>query len=153
MQAGLHLAAALAGCVLALVPALSAPSGLRWPHLAMALGMAAGHFGGAPGLAVAVIGLLAAGWCSGSPAQRAKNGHHVADFALMAVLLTLGAVGPSGPPAAHAHGGGLLAPVALAVAVGWTASRAARALRRRHTACLCATGMAGCMAVMAGLAL
>lgn len=52
-----HVVGVSAGCALALLPALlpSARSGGRWPHVVMALGMAAGHLGF---VAVAVAALL-----------------------------------------------------------------------------------------------
>ena len=61
MEAFVHSVGVLVGCGLALAPALlpSARPTRRWPHVVMALGMAAGHLGGTF-LAVAVLTLLAA---------------------------------------------------------------------------------------------
>ncbi|MEV1171731.1 hypothetical protein [Nonomuraea sp. NPDC049784] len=62
MQAFLHTVGVSVGCVLALAPALlpSPRPTRRWPHVVMALGMAAGHLGGLF-LSVAVLALLTAG--------------------------------------------------------------------------------------------
>ncbi|GAA1616916.1 hypothetical protein GCM10009733_011530 [Nonomuraea maheshkhaliensis] len=157
------MAGVSAGCVLALVPALlpSARSGGRWPHVVMALGMAAGHAGF---VAVAVLALLAAGWWCGSPSRRAEAGHHIHDFVVMSVLLVLTATGGSDHVGAgHAHGGGSAAGVAVVIGVLWTCARLVRVLPERdgrrqgwHRGLgleLCSAGMAASMAFMAVLAL
>ncbi len=163
----LHVAAVSAGCALALVPALLPParSGGRWPHVVMALGMAAGHAGF---VVVAVLALLAAGWLCGSPSRRAESGHHIHDFVVMSVLLVLTATGGSDHVGAgHAHGGGSAAGVAVVIGVLWTCARLVQILperdgrhqeqgqgrRQRLGLELCSAGMAASMAFMAVLAL
>ncbi|MDP9846295.1 hypothetical protein [Streptosporangium lutulentum] len=163
MHAFLHTVAVVAGCVLALAPALlpSARPARRWPHVVMALGMAAGHLGGVF-LAVAVLTLLTAGWLCGSPSRRAETGHHIQDFAIMSILLVLTAF--SGHPLAgvssgHSHGGGSPAPITLAIGLAWTCARLIRVLpergagRRALNQEVCSAGMAASMALMAALAL
>ncbi|MFI6742664.1 hypothetical protein ACIBI9_58035 [Nonomuraea sp. NPDC050451] len=152
-----------AGCALALAPALlpSARPTRRWPHVVMALGMAAGHLGGWF-LSAAVLALLTAGWLCGSPSRRAETGHHIQDFVVMSILLVLTAFGP--PPLAgatygHPHGGGSPATVALAIGLAWTCARLIRLLPGRSTdrtmlpQDVCSAGMAASMAFMAALAL
>ncbi|MGP3915169.1 hypothetical protein [Nonomuraea sp. 10N515B] len=163
MQAFLHTAGASVGCVLALAPALlpSARPTRRWPHVVMALGMAAGHLGGLF-LSIAVLVLLTAGWLCGSSSRRAEIGHHIQDFVVMSLLLVLTAF--SGPPLAgassgHLHGSGSLATVALVIGLGWTCARLIRVLpepsadRRVLSQDVCSAGMAASMAFMAALAL
>jgi hypothetical protein len=159
VQALLHTAGTVAGCVLALVPALppSARAAPRWPYLVMALGMAAGHRGGWY-LSAAVLALLAAGWLCGSPSRRAEAGHHIQDFAIMPMLLVLTS-SPSSATSAHAHGGGSMAAVALVIGLGWTCARLIRVLPWRGTDRgtrvheVCSAGMAASMTFMAALAL
>ncbi|MGP4024860.1 hypothetical protein [Actinomadura sp. 3N407] len=159
----LHTVGITVGCVLALAPALppSARPTKRWPHVVMALGMAAGHLGGWF-LAVAVLALLTAGWLCGSPCRRAETGHHVQDFGIMFILLVLTAFsGPdlAGAPSGHAHGGGSPATVALVIGLAWTGARLIRLLperdgkRRAIGQDLCSAGMAASMAFMAALSL
>ncbi|MEV0386794.1 hypothetical protein [Nonomuraea sp. NPDC050643] len=144
------------GCVLALVPALLPAAGptRRWPHVVMALGMAAGHLGGSFFLA-GVRALPAAGWLCGSPSRRAESGHHIPDLVVMSILLVLAALG--GPPAGHAHAGGPLATVGLVIGSVWTCARLIRVLpardgkRRMIGQDLCSAGMAVSMAFMATL--
>ncbi|MEV0162449.1 hypothetical protein [Nonomuraea fuscirosea] len=158
-----HVAGVSAGCALALLPALlpSARSGGRWPHVVMALGMAAGHLGF---VAVAVAALLGAGWFCGSPSRRAESGHHIQDFVVMSALLVLPALSGSGHAGAgHAHGGGSAGamPVVIAVVIGvvWTCARLVRVLpvgdgrRTAYGMDLCSAGMAASMAFMAVLSL
>ncbi|MEV5893845.1 hypothetical protein [Nonomuraea fuscirosea] len=159
-----HVAGMSAGCALALLPALlpSARSGGRWPHVVMALGMAAGHVGF---VAVAVVALLTAGWFCGSPSRRAESGHHIQDFVVMSVLLVLPALSGSDHAGAdhagadHAHGGGSAAAVAVVIGVIWTCVRLVRVLpvrdgrREAYGMDLCSAGMAASMAFMAVLSL
>ncbi|MBF8189229.1 hypothetical protein ITP53_26555 [Nonomuraea sp. K274] len=163
MHLFLHTVAVSAGCVLALVPALlpAVRPARRWPHVVMALGMAAGHLGGVF-LAVAVLALLTAGWLCGSPARRAETGHHIQDFVVMSLLLVLTAFsGPAlaGASSGHPHGGGSLATVALVIGLAWTCARLIRVLpernsdRRAFNQDACSAGMAASMACMAALAL
>ncbi|KAB8189617.1 hypothetical protein FH608_039195 [Nonomuraea phyllanthi] len=165
MPAFLHAAGVSVGCGLALAPALlpSARSARRWPHVVMALGMAAGHLGGWF-LSAAVLALFTAGWLCGSPSRRAETGHHIQDFVVMSMLLVLTAFGGAAPftgtPSGHAHGGGSLAPVALAIGLAWTCVRLVRVLPGRNAdgpgslgQDACAAGMAASMAFMAVLAL
>ncbi|GAB2827511.1 hypothetical protein GCM10022221_27170 [Actinocorallia aurea] len=164
MHSTLTLAASLVGCLLALAPAFlpATPRGDRWPHAAMALGMAAGHLGTALPAWSGVLILLAAGWVCGSPRRRALNGGHTPDFVIMAVLVTLTAVGGHRAPvvgaAPHAHGLDVLAPLSILLATAWTVFRLASAAAdlRAHQASrpscaphLCSAGMAGSMALMA----
>ncbi|WP_336216019.1 hypothetical protein [Nonomuraea sp. LPB2021202275-12-8] len=159
----LHTVGVSVGCVLALAPALlpSVRPTRRWPHVVMALGMAAGHLGGLF-LSVAVLALLTAGWLCGSPSRRAETGHHIEDFVVMSILLVLTAFsGPhlAGAPSGHAHGGGSLATVALLIGLAWTCARLIRVLpergghRRVIGQDLCSAGMAASMAFMAALSL
>ncbi|TMR98491.1 hypothetical protein [Nonomuraea basaltis] len=159
----LHTVGVSVGCVLALAPALlpSARPTRRWPHVVMALGMAAGHLGGLF-LSVAVLALLTAGWLCGSPSRRAETGHHIQDFVVMPILLVLTALsGPplAGAPSGHPHGGGSLAAVALVIGLAWTCARLIRVLperggnRRVLGQDLCSAGMAASMAFMAALSL
>ena len=122
----LHTVGISVGCVLALVPAVlpSVRPTRRWPHVVMALGMAAGHLGGLF-LLVAVLALLAAGWLCGSPSRRVESGHHIQDFVVMSLLLVLTTFGGpplGGTPAGHAHAGGSLATVGLVIGLAWTCS-------------------------------
>ncbi|ROO86892.1 hypothetical protein EDD29_4475 [Actinocorallia herbida] len=157
----MHFALSLIGCLLALAPAFlpSTAKGDRWPHVAMALGMATAHLGTPTALLpwTGVLILLAAGWSCGSPGRRALNGRHTTDLVLMAVLLTLTTLGTHRSPvttAATHHHTDLLAPLALLLATTWTLTRLATATaglltphpRGTH---LCAAGMAGSMALMA----
>ncbi|MFG1687908.1 hypothetical protein ACGFNP_47715 [Nonomuraea sp. NPDC049269] len=159
----LHTVGISVGCVLALVPALlpSVQPTRRWPHVVMALGMAAGHLGGLF-LLVGVLALLTAGWLCGSPSRRAKSGHHIPDFVVMSVLLVLTAFG--GPPlggtlAGHVHAGGSPATMGLVIGLVWTCARLIRVLpergvnRRGIGQELCSAGMAASMAFMAALSL
>ncbi|MEV6040472.1 hypothetical protein AB0L65_55840 [Nonomuraea sp. NPDC052116] len=163
MQAFLHAVGISAGCALALAPALlpSARPTRRWPHVVMALGMAAGHLGGWF-LAAAVLALLTAGWLCGSPSRRAETGHHIQDFVVMSILLVLPAFGSpplAGATAGHPHGGGSPAVLALAIGLAWTCARLLRVLpernadRRMFGQDVCSAGMAASMAFMAALAL
>jgi hypothetical protein len=163
MQAFLHTAAVLVGCVLAFAPALlpSARPTRRWPHVVMALGMAAGHLGGLF-LSIAVVALLTAGWLCGSSSRRAETGHHIQDFVVMSMLLVLTAFSGSslvGASSGHPHGGGSLATVALVIGLGWTCARLIRVLpernadRRVFSQDVCSAGMAASMAFIAALAL
>jgi Domain of unknown function (DUF5134) len=173
MHAFLHTVAVLVGCVLALAPALlpSARPARRWPHVVMALGMAAGHLGGMF-LSVAVLALLTAGWLCGSPSRRTETGHHIQDFVAMSNLLVLTALsGPTlaggsfghphggGSSSGHSHGGGSLATVALVIGLAWTCARLIRVLPGRSAdrgalnEDVCSAGMAASMAFMAALAL
>ncbi|MFC5825963.1 hypothetical protein [Nonomuraea insulae] len=159
MGAFLHTVAVSAGCVLALAPALlpSARAARRWPHVVMALGMAAGHLGGVF-LPVAVLALLTAGWLCGSPSRRAETAHHIQDFVVMPILLVLTAAGGTALPG-HQHGGGSPAAVALVIGLAWTFARLIRVLperdadRRTRNQEACSAGMAASMAFMAALAL
>jgi hypothetical protein len=157
----LHTVGVSAGCVLALAPALlpSARPAKRWPHVVMALGMAAGHLGGVF-LTAGVLALLTAGWLCGSPSRRAESGHHIQDFVVMSMLLVMTAFsGPllAGAPSGHAHGGGSLAAVAVLIGLAWTCARLIRVLperggnRRGIGQELCSAGMAASMAFMAAL--
>ncbi|MEU7738936.1 hypothetical protein [Nonomuraea sp. NPDC049158] len=157
----LHTVGISVGCVLALVPALLPPVGpaRRWPHVVMALGMAAGHLGGLF-LLVGVLALLAAGWLCGSPSRRVESGHHIQDFVAMSILLALTAFGGpplGGTPAGHAHAGGSLATVGLLIGLIWTCARLIRVLperdgkRRVNGQDLCSAGMAASMTFMAAL--
>lgn len=159
----LHWAGTSAGCVLALVPALlpSARAARRWPHVVMALGMAAGHLGGLLHSA-AVLALLAAGWLCGSPSRRTATGHHIQDFVVMSMLLVLtsfGAPALTGVPAGHHHGGGSAGGAALVIGLVWTCARLIRVLpapnadRSTLGQDACAAGMAAGMALMAASAL
>ncbi|SNT55669.1 hypothetical protein SAMN05216276_106219 [Streptosporangium subroseum] len=161
MHAFLHTVAISVGCVLALAPAVlpSARPARRWPHVVMALGMAAGHLGGTF-LAVAVLTLLAAGWLCGSPSRRAETGHHIQDFVIMSILLVLTAFGGTtltGVSSGHSHGGGSLAAVTLVIGLAWTCARLIRVLPARSTdrralnQDACSAGMAASMAFMAAL--
>lgn len=156
MQALLHTVAGWGGCVLALVPALlpSARSTKRWPYVVMALGMAAGHLGGAL-RAVAVLVLLTAGWLCGSPRRREETGHHIQDFVAMSLLLVLTSAG--GPAlGGHTHAGGSPAVLALGVGVVWTCGRLVHLLPPcdgTRGQDVCAAGMAASMSLMTALAL
>ncbi|MEV4018586.1 hypothetical protein AB0J35_49645 [Nonomuraea angiospora] len=161
MQAFLHAVGISAGCALALAPALlpSAHPTRRWPHVVMALGMAAGHLGGWF-LSAAVLALLTAAWLCGSPSRRAETGHHIQDFVVMSILLVLTAFGGDHlAGATHPHGGGSPAAVALVIGLAWTCARLIRVLPERSTdrrmlgQDVCAAGMAASMAFMAALAL
>ncbi|MEU6783004.1 hypothetical protein ABZ912_27735 [Nonomuraea angiospora] len=163
MQAFLHAVGISAGCALALAPALlpSAHPTRRWPHVVMALGMAAGHLGGWF-LSAAVLALLTAGWLCGSPSRRAETGHHIQDFVVMSILLVLTAFGSpplAGAASGHPHGGGSTAAVALVIGLAWTCARLLRLLpergadRRMFGQDVCSAGMAASMAFMAALAL
>ncbi|MFI7128674.1 hypothetical protein ACIBQ1_23435 [Nonomuraea sp. NPDC050153] len=163
MQAVLHVVGVSLGCALALAPALlpSARPVTRWPHVVMALGMAAGHLGGLF-LAAAVLALLTAAWLCGAPSRRAEAGHHIQDFVVMSILLVLTAIGGSsltGAPSGHAHGGGSTAALALVIGLAWTCARIIRVLPLRNAdgrvrgQDVCSAGMAACMAFMAALAL
>ncbi|MGW6500524.1 hypothetical protein [Nonomuraea angiospora] len=163
MQAVLHAAGISAGCALALAPALlpSAHPTRRWPHVVMALGMAAGHLGGWF-LPAAVLALLTAGWLCGSPSRRAETGHHIQDFVVMSILLVLTASGSpplAGAASGHPHGGGSPAAVALVIGLAWTCARLVRVLPARSTdrrmfgQDVCSAGTAASMAFMAALAL
>ncbi|SDK81577.1 hypothetical protein [Nonomuraea jiangxiensis] len=172
MHAVLHVVAASVGCVLALAPALlpallpATRPARRWPHVVMALGMAVGHLGGVF-CSVAVPALLTAGWLCGSPSRRAETGHHIQDFVLTSLLLTLTTLsGPTLPGAApgaayggggsgHAHGGGSLATVALVIGLAWTCAGLIRMLPERGADRatlvqeMCSAGMAASMTFMA----
>jgi hypothetical protein len=161
MHAFLHTVALSVGCVLALAPAVlpAARPARRWPHVVMALGMAAGHLGGVF-LLVAVLALLTAGWLCGSPSRRAETGHHIQDFVVMSILLVLTAFhGPAlaAAPSGHQHGGGSPAVVALVIGVAWTCARLIRVLpgqgtdRRMLGHDVCSAGMAASMAFMTAL--
>ncbi|GAA3552312.1 hypothetical protein GCM10022419_035790 [Nonomuraea rosea] len=160
----LHMVVVSVGCVLALAPALlpsARPAG-RWPHVVMALGMAAGHLGGVF-LSVAVLALLTAGWLCGSPSHRAQSGHHIQDFVVMSILLVLTAFSePSlaDTPTGHQHGGGgPPATLALVIGLAWTCAQLIRALperdgnRKMIGQNLCSAGMAASMAFMSALSL
>jgi hypothetical protein len=159
----LHTVGISAGCLLALAPALlpTTPPIKRWPHVVMALGMAAGHLGGVF-LSGSVLALLTAGWLCGTPSRRAENGHHIQDFAVMAILLVLTAFNApplDGAPSGHTHAAGSLATMALLIGLAWTCARLIRALpeqdgnRRGIGQELCSAGMAASMAFMAALSL
>jgi hypothetical protein len=163
MQAFLHTVGVLVGCVLALAPALlpSVRPTRRWPHVVMALGMAAGHLGGWF-LSVAVLALLTAGWLCGSPSRLAETRHHIQDFVVMSILLVLTAFSTptlAGASSGHPHGDGSLATVALVIGLGWTCVRLIHVLpersadRRVLSQDVCSAGMAASMALMAALAL
>ncbi|WP_219461783.1 hypothetical protein [Nonomuraea rhizosphaerae] len=166
----LHTAGVTTGCILALAPALlpltptatpGAPAAGRWPHLVMALGMAAGHLGGVL-LPLSVLTLLSAGWLCGTPSRRAHNAHHIQDLVIMAILLVLTtstSPPPDGPVSGHTHATGSLTTIALLIALAWTCARLIRTLPERngnrtgigHE--LCSAGMAASMAFMAALSL
>ncbi|MFC4591743.1 hypothetical protein [Sphaerisporangium corydalis] len=162
----LHMVGVSVGCALALVPVLlpSARPARRWPHVVMALGMAAGHLGGWFLLA-GLLALPAAGWLCGSPSRRADSAHHIQDFVGMSILLVLTASGGpplggsplGGAPAGHAHASGSPATLALAIGMVWTCARLVRLLPERYAKRraigqdLCAAGMAAIMTFMAAL--
>jgi hypothetical protein len=157
----LHTVGVSVGCALALVPVLlpSARPARRWPHVVMALGMAAGHLGGWFLLA-GLLALPAAGWLCGSPSRRADSAHHIQDFVAMSILLVLAASGGpplGGAPAGHTHASGSPATLGLAIGVVWTCARLVHLLperdakRRTIGQDLCAAGMAATMTFMAAL--